>query len=84
MPYFNLLKHLGDGSYSIYLFHLFAVAALWAVMKHVFDVTQPLVYLPCAAVAILGGLAFGLVCHHLVERPFLMAGRRWRRSALPA
>jgi exopolysaccharide production protein ExoZ len=84
MPYVNLLKVLGDGSYSLYLFHIFSVAAVWAVMKRLFDVNQPLTYMAGTAIAILAGLAFGLVCHHLVERPLLMVGRKWRRAALPA
>jgi exopolysaccharide production protein ExoZ len=84
MPYVNLLKYLGDGSYSLYLFHIFSVAAVWAVMKRLFDVKQPLTYMAGTAIAILAGLAFGLLCHHLVERPLLMVGRKWRRAALPA
>ena len=84
LPRVPALKYLGDASYSLYLFHLFAIGAVWAVAKRLFDVQQPLVYLGCAAVAIVAGIGFGLVCHHLVERPFLNAGRKWRRAAAPA
>jgi exopolysaccharide production protein ExoZ len=84
LPRMATLKYLGDASYSIYLFHLFAIAAVWGVAKRLFDVQQPLVYLGCAAAAIAAGLAFGLLCHHLIERPVLNASRRRRRAAVPA
>jgi exopolysaccharide production protein ExoZ len=83
LAYVGPLKYLGDASYSVYLFHLFAVASVWAVAKRIFDLHQPLAYLACAALAIVAGLAFGLVCHHLIERPFLAAGTR-RSRAVPA
>jgi exopolysaccharide production protein ExoZ len=73
------LKYLGDASYSVYLFHMFSVAAVWGVAKRMFDVQQPLVYLAFSAVAIVTGLAFGLICHHGIERPFLNATQGWRR-----
>jgi exopolysaccharide production protein ExoZ len=84
LPRMPALKYLGDASYSLYLFHLFAIGAVWAVAKRLFDVQQPLVYLGCAAVAIVAGIGFGLFCHHVIERPFLDAGRKWRRAAAPA
>jgi exopolysaccharide production protein ExoZ len=84
LPRIDLLKYIGDISYSLYLFHIFAVAAVWAVAKRMFDVQQPLLYLACAAAAILAGTAFGMICHHLVERPFINASRRWRRTPVPA
>jgi exopolysaccharide production protein ExoZ len=84
LPRSATLKYLGDASYSLYLFHLFAIAAAWAVAKRLFDTQQPLAYLGCAAAAIVAGIGFSLVCHHIVERPFLNAGRRWRRAVVPA
>jgi exopolysaccharide production protein ExoZ len=77
------LKYIGDISYSVYLFHLFSVGAIWAVCKRLFDVHQPLLYLGSAAIAILAGLATGLVCYHFIEKPFL-TGSPMRRRALPA
>jgi exopolysaccharide production protein ExoZ len=77
------LKYLGDASYSIYLFHIFAVAGVWAIAKRMFDVQQPLLYLMCTALAILAGLIFGLLCHHYIERP-LLAVRTRRGRAVPA
>jgi exopolysaccharide production protein ExoZ len=84
LPRVATLKYLGDASYSLYLFHLFAIAAVWAVAKRLFDVQQPLAYLGCAAAAIIAGIGFGLLCHHLVERPFLNARWRQRRAIVPA
>ena len=84
LPRAATLKYLGDASYSLYLFHLFAIAAVWAVAKRLFDVQQPLVYLGCATAAIVAGIGFGLVCHHVIERPFLNTRWRWRRAIAPA
>lgn len=77
------LKYVGDISYSVYLFHLFSVGAIWAVSKRLFDIHQPLVYAGCAIFAILAGLAAGAVCHHFIERPFLAGGPK-RSRAVPA
>jgi exopolysaccharide production protein ExoZ len=84
LPRVATLKYFGDASYSLYLFHLFPLAAVWAVANRLFDIQQPLVYLAGASAAIVAATGFGLVCHHLIERPFLDAGRRWRRAAAPA
>jgi exopolysaccharide production protein ExoZ len=84
LPRVAMLKYFGDASYSLYLFHLFAIAAVWAIAKRLFDVQQPLAYLGCAAAAIIAGIGFGLVCHHLVERPFLNARWKRRRAVVPA
>jgi exopolysaccharide production protein ExoZ len=67
----RLFKYIGDISYSVYLFHIFSVGAIWAVAKRFLDIHQPLAYLGVAAFVILAGLTSGLVCHHFVERPFL-------------
>ena len=83
VAYIRPLKYIGDISYSVYLFHLFSVGAIWAVSKRLFDVHQPLIYLSCAGLAILAGLATGLVCYHLIEKPFL-TGSPMRRRALAA
>jgi exopolysaccharide production protein ExoZ len=77
------LKYIGDISYSVYLFHLFSVGAIWAISKRLFDIHQPLVYLSCASLAILAGLATGLVCYQFIEKPFLTGGPK-RRRAVPA
>jgi exopolysaccharide production protein ExoZ len=77
------LRYLGDASYSIYLFHIFAVAGTWAIAKRMFDVQHPLIYATGATTAMAAALIFGLLAHHFVERPLLTAGTR-RRSAAPA
>jgi len=77
------LKYIGDISYSVYLFHLFAVGAIWAISKRLFDAHQPLVYSSFATLAVLAGLAIGLVCHHFIEKPFLAGGPK-RSRAVPA
>jgi len=77
------LRYLGDASYSIYLFHIFAVAGVWAIAKRMFDVQLPLIYAIGAALAMLAGLVFGLLCHHYIERPLLAAGTT-RSRAVPA
>jgi exopolysaccharide production protein ExoZ len=75
------LRYLGDASYSIYLFHIFAVAGVWAIAKRMFDVQLPLIYAIGAAIAMLAGLVFGLLCHHYIERPLLAAGTTRSRTA---
>jgi exopolysaccharide production protein ExoZ len=77
----SLLKYIGDTSYSIYLFHIFAVGAVWAISNRLFDLHQPLEYLGCATLAISAGLATGLVFHYVVERPFLTVGLKRSRVA---
>ncbi|WP_315835971.1 acyltransferase [Bradyrhizobium prioriisuperbiae] len=84
LPRSAVLKFIGDTSYSLYLFHIFAVAAVWGVAKRLFDVQQPLVYIAFTLLAITAGLVFAWVCYRLVERPFLTASRNWRRNAVPA
>jgi exopolysaccharide production protein ExoZ len=79
----SLLRYLGDASYSIYLFHIFAVAGTWAIAKRMFDVQHPLIYAMGAAAAMLAALVFGLLCHHFIERPLLAAGTT-RSRTVPA
>jgi exopolysaccharide production protein ExoZ len=83
IAYVKLLKYVGDISYSVYLFHIFSVGAIWAVAKRAFDIHRPLAYLACATLVILVGLASGAVCHHFIERPFLTSGPK-RSRAVPA
>jgi exopolysaccharide production protein ExoZ len=83
IAYTKLFKYVGDISYSVYLFHIFSVGAIWAVAKRLFDIHQPIAYLGCATLIILVGLASGAVCHHFIERPF-MTGRPRRSRVVPA
>jgi peptidoglycan/LPS O-acetylase OafA/YrhL len=66
---------LGDASYSIYLAHPFA-QRLWllGVNRTVGLATvSPTLYIVTAFVV---GIAGGVICHWLIERPLLIAGRR--------
>jgi peptidoglycan/LPS O-acetylase OafA/YrhL len=70
---------LGDASYSIYLAHPFAQRVLLIAVNRTVGIgaiAAPL-YI---AIALIVGIAGGVICHFLVERPLLIAGRRliWR------
>lgn len=58
------LKLLGDASYSIYLWHLFLVAAVFKTLGE-----TP----PAFALAVIGGVAIGLLSYRLIERPLKAA-----------
>ena len=55
-----LLKLLGDASYSIYLWHLFVIAAVFRQFG-----TTPVTF----ALAITGGVAIGITSYWLIEKP---------------
>jgi exopolysaccharide production protein ExoZ len=70
---------LGDASYSIYLAHPFAQRVLLIAVNRTVGIgaiAAPL-YI---AIALIVGIAGGVICHFLVERPLLITGRRliWR------
>ncbi len=79
IAYIKLFKYIGDISYSVYLFHIFSVGAIWAVAKRYFDIHQPVAYLGLTIFIIMVGLVSGLVCHHFIERPFLTSRAKPRR-----
>jgi exopolysaccharide production protein ExoZ len=58
---------LGNASYSIYLWHMFFVAATFRLLGE-----TP----PAFAIAIVGGVAIGLVSYFLIERPSIFT-LRW-------
>lgn len=66
---------LGDASYSIYLAHPFAQRVLLIAVNRTIGITvlAPMLYVPIALIA---GIVGGVVCHLLIERPLLIAGRR--------
>jgi len=73
---------LGDASYAIYLAHPFA-QRLWliAVNRRVgIAAISPTLYVFAAFVI---GLFGGVICHFLIERPLLIAGRRLISRAQP-
>jgi exopolysaccharide production protein ExoZ len=59
-----VLKSLGDASYSIYLFHPIAVAA----MAHTLGTGQPWLFIPAALAA---AIAAGLAGRAMVEKPLI-------------
>jgi exopolysaccharide production protein ExoZ len=67
VPDIPILKLLGDASYSIYLWHVFAIAA---IAPHLIAVPFAPAMLFCSAVA------FGLGSYFALERPLLSRTRR--------
>jgi exopolysaccharide production protein ExoZ len=65
---------LGDASYSIYLAHPFAQRVLLIAINRTVGVAAiaPVLYVLTALVV---GIAGGVICHYLIERPLLIAGR---------
>jgi len=65
---------LGDSSYSIYLAHPFAQRLLLIALNRTVGVAAiaPILYVPTALIV---GIAGGVICHFLIERPLLIAGR---------
>lgn len=78
LPRFKLLEQLGDASYSIYLVHIFAVAAVAGVLLRLLEPGNGFVVAAAIAVAIVCGLAVGWALYMLVEKPLM---RRLRRFA---
>jgi peptidoglycan/LPS O-acetylase OafA/YrhL len=76
----RFLEYLGDASYSIYLSHLFVIAALFIVMGH-FGIASPGIFV---AVALGGALAAGVLSYRFIELPLLYLARsgvsRFRRQ----
>lgn len=75
LPRIRKLKLLGDASYSIYLWHLFVVAAVFRV----FGVAPPVF-----AFSIIGGVAVGLVSFWMIEKPSIAFLDRRRRQRVRA
>ena len=82
MPKFAPLKLLGDASYSIYLFHYFAVGLLWAVMKSA-AASSALVFGLGVILTLAAGIAAGLAVYFLLEKPMMTMFQR-RRHGLAA
>jgi exopolysaccharide production protein ExoZ len=77
LPTIKWLKLLGDGSYSIYLFHPFVLTS----------VTTPLAKFPaliCVAAGGIAGAAVGLAAFYMLERPLRALLRRWTGSLVAA
>ena len=73
---------LGDASYSIYLAHPFAQRVLLIAVNRTIGLAaiSPTLYVLGAFVV---GIAGGVVCHFLIERPLLIAGRKMIGRMIP-
>lgn len=79
LPVIPACRFLGDASYSLYLFHFFAMAAAWAIGRKLFGPVSALNYVPLAVAAIAAGLAIGCLAYWYLERPILNWTRQRRR-----
>lgn len=77
LPRLKLLEILGDASYSIYLAHIFAVAAIAGVLLNMLEPGNELVVGGAVALAIAGGLIAGWALYMLVEKPLMTRLRRF-------
>ncbi|MGO4566729.1 acyltransferase family protein [Rhizobium sp. 2YAF20] len=81
MPDIPLLTYLGNGSYSIYLWHTLAISV-------VAKVAQSLAFPPLAAVTLstVTGVLLGVAAYEFVEKPLrgLLKNLSWRRRPTPA
>ena len=77
LPHPKLLERLGDASYSIYLVHIFAVAAVAGVLLKLLEPGNGLVVSGAIALAIVGGLGLGWMVYTVVEKPLLVRLRRF-------
>lgn len=77
LPRFRLLELLGDASYSIYLVHIFAVAAVAGVLLKLLEPGNGLVVGGAIALAIAGGLVLGWMVYAVVEKPLLVRLKRF-------
>jgi exopolysaccharide production protein ExoZ len=68
------LLFVGDASYSMYLFHLFAIGVVIAVSRHL----PAWLVAPMIVLAAISGIATGLIAYWLIERPLnrMMRGKR--------
>jgi exopolysaccharide production protein ExoZ len=79
LPTIPALHFLGDASYSLYLFHVFAVSAVWAFASKFFAPLSWASYLFFTVATIMAGLLIGILAYWYLERPILNWTRRRRR-----
>ncbi|MFW2831111.1 acyltransferase family protein [Sphingomonas sp. ID0503] len=72
----RLILFTGDASYSIYLWHMFGVGAVTALIRRL----APSLLVPGMALATFAGLAVGMAVYILIEAPL---NRRLRRDHAP-
>ena len=69
----------GDASYSIYLFHMFAIGAVTALAHHL----PAILLYPSMAVAAISGAAIGIGVYRFIERPLnRLVSRRDRHQRI--
>lgn len=78
IPRWRPLALLGDASYSLYLVHGLAISAALRLTRYV--VAPPAMVF---TVSIIAGLAGGLVCYLLIERPLIGLFKRLRPHLSP-
>jgi exopolysaccharide production protein ExoZ len=72
------LTYLGDGSYSIYLWHTLAISV---VAKLAGLLSMP--FLPAVTLALVAGTVLGIACYEILEKPLTAAFKRRRRGERP-
>lgn len=82
LPRIALLERMGDASYSIYLVHIYAVAGIAGLGFKLVDPANALANVAASGLAIVGGVAGGLVVYRLIEMPLLNVLRRKKRAEL--
>jgi exopolysaccharide production protein ExoZ len=78
-PLRKLLAYIGDASYSIYLFHIFAVGLTYYIGRRL-GIDNYMLLMP---VAFIGGLLAGVVTYQLIEKPIIKAVKRSTRRKRP-
>ncbi len=87
--HFNMLKLIGDASYSIYIFHTIMIAVVVRLYQYV-PLTGFMQFIGLFVIVMLVSTIGGLIIHHLVERPVTRAlsnrfsRRNMDKSAAPA
>jgi exopolysaccharide production protein ExoZ len=76
MPSLRFLKLLGDGSYSLYIWHYFVIGALRAVWP-LTGLTGDLGAVTFVATCIVLAIIVSLMGYFWVEKPVIAMGRKW-------
>lgn len=77
-----LLRHLGDSSYAIYLFHFPALAVIEYAVRSSGLPADTVARVSIAVFAIMLAVGFGVLIHLVVERPLLRTLNTWIERAI--
>lgn len=81
LPYINILKRLGDASYSIYLFHVLVIVILYEITERVSLISENTPATGFILMSLLLSGWVGLLLHDWLERPIMVAlGRTGDKS----